>query len=76
MNVLKHCDILKKCSLLQGSIRKMKGTDDNNIEGYNLPEFSPSPYIARTYCTGQYVAFLTTERIDSFESFPSFISWK
>jgi len=48
MNVLKHCDILKKCSLLQGSIRKMKDTDDNNIEEYNLPEFSPSPYIALT----------------------------
>jgi len=74
--LLKHCDILKKCSLLQGSIRKIKDTDDINIGRYNLPEFSPSPYIVFTYYTGQYVAFLTTERTDSFESFLSLISWK
>jgi len=76
MNSLKHCVILKKYNLLQGNIRKMKDTDDINIERYNLPEFSPSSFIALTYYTGQYVAFLTTERIDSFGSFPSLISWK
>jgi len=51
MKLLKHCDILKKCDLLQDSIKKIKDTDDINIERYNLPEFSPSLYTTLTYRT-------------------------
>jgi len=63
MNLLKHCVILKKYNLLQGNIKKMKDTDDINIERYNLPEFSPSSFIALTVLDNMWLSLLRREQI-------------
>jgi hypothetical protein len=76
MNLVKHSDILKNYNPLQGSTGSRKDTDDINIERCKMPGFSASPDIAFTLYSGQCVAFLTTERIDNFECFPSLISGK